>query len=195
MRSAPRPLPRRHAREPRRRRARLDARRGARVARARQGRRHASRGPARRCPASTASCRSTGSGASRPRISRRASCSPSTARTSAGSGPDPGFLERAPLVVNVDHHHDNTRFGAVNLVVADASSTAEIVRDLLGELGVALTPEIAEALYVGLVTDTGRSSTRTRPRRRSGSPPSWSRRAPTSTASSSRSTRRCSSRS
>ncbi len=65
-------------------------------------------------------------------------------------------LDRALLVVDVDHHHDNSRFGAVNLVVPDASSTAEIVRDVLAELGVALTPQIAEALYVGLVTDTGR---------------------------------------
>jgi phosphoesterase RecJ-like protein len=71
-------------------------------------------------------------------------------------GPDDAVLGQAKLVVNVDHHHDNNRFGAVNLVVDDASSTAEIVRDLLAELGVALTPEIAEALYVGLVTDTGR---------------------------------------
>jgi phosphoesterase RecJ-like protein len=71
-------------------------------------------------------------------------------------GEDPALLETARLVVDVDHHHDNTRFGAANLIVADASSTAEIVRDLLWELGVQLTPEIAEALYVGLVTDTGR---------------------------------------
>ncbi len=71
-------------------------------------------------------------------------------------GPDPEVLHSAPLVINVDHHHDNSRFGAVNLVVADASSTGEIVRDLLDELGVALTPEIAEALYIALVTDTGR---------------------------------------
>jgi phosphoesterase RecJ-like protein len=71
-------------------------------------------------------------------------------------GPDDAVLGQAKLVVTVDHHHDNNRFGAVNLVVDDASSTAEIVRDLLAELGVALTPEIAEALYVGLVTDTGR---------------------------------------
>src|SRR5262245_9079089 len=71
-------------------------------------------------------------------------------------GPDPEVLHSAPLVVNVDHHHDNTRFGAVNVVVADASSTGEIVRDLLHELGVELTPEIAEALYIALVTDTGR---------------------------------------
>jgi phosphoesterase RecJ-like protein len=71
-------------------------------------------------------------------------------------GPDPEPLERAQLVVDIDHHHDNTRFGAVNLVVAGASSTAEIIRDVLGGLGVALTPDLAEPLYVGLVTDTGR---------------------------------------
>jgi bifunctional oligoribonuclease and PAP phosphatase NrnA len=71
-------------------------------------------------------------------------------------GPDDELLDRARLVVDIDHHHDNTRFGAVNLVVDDASSTAEIVRDVLRELDVALTPQIAEALYVALVTDTGR---------------------------------------
>jgi phosphoesterase RecJ-like protein len=71
-------------------------------------------------------------------------------------GPDPEVLHSAPLVVNVDHHHDNTRFGAVNLVVAEASSTGEIVRDLLNDLDVELTPEVAEALYIALVTDTGR---------------------------------------
>jgi bifunctional oligoribonuclease and PAP phosphatase NrnA len=71
-------------------------------------------------------------------------------------GPDPEVLASAPLVLNVDHHHDNTRFGTVNLVVPDASSTGEILRDLFDELGVQLTPEIAEPLYIALVTDTGR---------------------------------------
>ena len=71
-------------------------------------------------------------------------------------GPDPEPTRRAKLVVDVDHHHDNTRFGDVNLIVADASSTAEIVRDVLAELEVELTPKIAEGLYVALVTDTGR---------------------------------------
>jgi len=71
-------------------------------------------------------------------------------------GPDQSIRERARLVIDVDHHHDNSRFGDVNLIIPDASSTAEIVRDLLAELGVGLTPEIAEALYVALVTDTGR---------------------------------------
>src|SRR4051794_39757480 len=71
-------------------------------------------------------------------------------------GSDAQVLSRPRLVVDVDHHHDNSRFGNVNLIVPDASSTSEIVRDLLTELDVALTPEIAEALYVALVTDTGR---------------------------------------
>ena len=71
-------------------------------------------------------------------------------------GPDDDAVRRAKLVLDIDHHHDNSRFGSVNLIDAGASSTAEIVRDVLRELGVALTPEIAEGLYVALVTDTGR---------------------------------------
>ncbi len=70
-----------------------------------------------------------------------------------------GFLrDRSARVVNIDHHHDNTRFGAVNLVDVEASSTAEIIFALSKLLGAKLTPEIASALYVGLVTDTGRFS-------------------------------------
>ncbi len=71
-------------------------------------------------------------------------------------GPDPEVLQTAPRVINIDHHHDNTRFGDVNLIVAAASSTAEILRDVIRELGVDLTSEIAEALYIAVVTDTGR---------------------------------------
>ncbi|HEX9415727.1 MAG TPA: bifunctional oligoribonuclease/PAP phosphatase NrnA [Gaiellaceae bacterium] len=76
-----------------------------------------------------------------------------------------GLLEHARLVVDIDHHHDNTRFGDINVIVSDASSTGEILRDLLRLLGVELTPEIAEALYIALVTDTGRFQyTNTTPR-------------------------------
>src|SRR3712207_5768637 len=31
-------------------------------------------------------------------------------------GPEPSLLERAPLVINIDHHHDNSRFGHLNLI-------------------------------------------------------------------------------
>jgi phosphoesterase RecJ-like protein len=67
------------------------------------------------------------------------------------------FLQTAGVrIVNIDHHHDNTRFGHVNLVVGDASSTAEIVYALARELGVEITKPLAEALYIALVTDTGK---------------------------------------
>ena len=70
--------------------------------------------------------------------------------------PDPELLRAVPLVLDIDHHHDNTRFGHINLIVPNASSTGEVLRDLFVELGVDLTPDIAEALYIALVTDTGR---------------------------------------
>jgi bifunctional oligoribonuclease and PAP phosphatase NrnA len=71
-------------------------------------------------------------------------------------GAEPGVVDAARFTVNIDHHHDNPRFGDVNLVVSDASSTGEVLADVIRELGVALTPDIAEALYIALVTDTGR---------------------------------------
>jgi phosphoesterase RecJ-like protein len=78
---------------------------------------------------------------------------------------DCGNMDRMPVdfiqesgcrIVNIDHHHDNTRFGDVNLVKGDASCTAEIVYELARELGTEITKPLAEALYIGLVTDTGK---------------------------------------
>ena len=71
-------------------------------------------------------------------------------------GPETALLEKAQLVVDIDHHHDNSRFGKVNHIVGHASSTGEILADVFRELGVSLTPAIAEALYIAVVTDTGR---------------------------------------
>src|SRR5437870_7634232 len=48
-------------------------------------------------------------------------------------GADPAPIERAKLVLDIDHHHDNTRFGQINLIVADASSTSEVLRDVFAE--------------------------------------------------------------
>jgi bifunctional oligoribonuclease and PAP phosphatase NrnA len=78
---------------------------------------------------------------------------------------DCGNIDRVPVdwltaggneVINIDHHHDNTLFGDINLVEVDASCTAEIVYDLALLLGAKISPEIASALYVGLITDTGK---------------------------------------
>jgi bifunctional oligoribonuclease and PAP phosphatase NrnA len=65
-------------------------------------------------------------------------------------------LKTAPRILNLDHHHDNTHFGTVNHVLPSASCTAEIIWDLIADLGVELTQPMAEALYVGVVTDTGK---------------------------------------
>jgi phosphoesterase RecJ-like protein len=62
---------------------------------------------------------------------------------------------RGHLVV-LDHHHDNQRFGTVNLVWTDAAATAVVVHELARRLGWSLDRDVALALYVGLVTDTGR---------------------------------------
>jgi bifunctional oligoribonuclease and PAP phosphatase NrnA len=67
-----------------------------------------------------------------------------------------GVLRDGRHLLNIDHHHDNTRFGTVNHVVPEASCTAEIVWDLMGGLHVRPTQPLAEALYIGLITDTGR---------------------------------------
>jgi len=78
---------------------------------------------------------------------------------------DCGNIDRMPVeflrrdgarVLNIDHHHDNTRFGTVNVVDTGASCTAAIVHEIARRLGAEITPEIASALYVGLVTDTGK---------------------------------------
>jgi phosphoesterase RecJ-like protein len=78
---------------------------------------------------------------------------------------DCGNIDRTPAaalkregarILNIDHHHDNTRFGTINHVDPEASCTAEMVWDLMKALGVRPDHEVAEALYVGLVTDTGR---------------------------------------
>jgi phosphoesterase RecJ-like protein len=59
-------------------------------------------------------------------------------------------------LLNIDHHHDNTRFGTLDYVVPGASCTAEIIWELMGGLGVSPAPDVAQALYIGLITDTGR---------------------------------------
>jgi phosphoesterase RecJ-like protein len=77
---------------------------------------------------------------------------------------DCGNIDRTPAsvlstgahLVNIDHHHDNTRFGTLNLVVPEASCTAEVIWEIMNELGITPSGVTADALYVALVTDTGR---------------------------------------
>ncbi|MDX6522513.1 MAG: bifunctional oligoribonuclease and phosphatase NrnA, partial [Gaiellales bacterium] len=77
-------------------------------------------------------------------------------------GPDHEQLRAGfAQVIDVDHHHDNSRFGDINYVDGHASSTAEILARVFDGVGIELSQPVAEALYVGLVTDTGRFQYRT----------------------------------
>ena len=88
-----------------------------------------------RCPTSTASSSSTACRARCPPTSTSARSSSSTAATSTATRSG-AFKREEAHILNIDHHHDNTRFGTVNHVVEDASCTAEIVWDLMRALGV-----------------------------------------------------------
>ena len=76
---------------------------------------------------------------------------------------DCGSLERLALpltswdglVVNIDHHHDNTRFGDLVFVRGEASSTSELVCDIARALGLQPSRQAAEALFAGISFDTG----------------------------------------
>lgn len=63
------------------------------------------------------------------------------------------LFEQAKKTVCIDHHVSNLAFSDVNQIVPDASSTSELIYDLLEKEKI--TKEIAEALYLGIVHDTG----------------------------------------
>ncbi|MEE8423929.1 MAG: bifunctional oligoribonuclease/PAP phosphatase NrnA [Thermodesulfobacteriota bacterium] len=64
-------------------------------------------------------------------------------------------LQHKGVVLNIDHHYANSRFGDVNLIDGEASSTGEIVYEVLSSLSVEITADIAKNIYVSIMTDTG----------------------------------------
>lgn len=68
-----------------------------------------------------------------------------------------GLQNRSPstVVLNIDHHGDNSLFGTLNCVDAKASSTSELLWHIMKTAGWTITPRIAECLYTGIVADTG----------------------------------------
>ena len=64
-------------------------------------------------------------------------------------------LKRGKPLINIDHHITSDYFGSINLVDAKASSTAELVFNLLKKMGFKINKQIAELLYLGIMTDTG----------------------------------------
>ncbi|MDF2541611.1 MAG: phosphoesterase RecJ domain protein [Herbinix sp.] len=63
------------------------------------------------------------------------------------------YYKTAKKTINIDHHISNTLFGQVNHVVADASSTCEVLFDIFEER--LISKDIAEDLFVGMIHDTG----------------------------------------
>ena len=68
-----------------------------------------------------------------------------------------GLKERSPgtVVLNIDHHEDNTRFGTLNCVDSEASSTSELLWRIMTAVNWPITQTIAECLYIGAAADTG----------------------------------------
>lgn len=64
-------------------------------------------------------------------------------------------LREAEFWINIDHHVSNTYFGHLNYVEPSAAATAELIFQVIKALNVAITKEVATALYLGIVTDTG----------------------------------------
>jgi phosphoesterase RecJ-like protein len=62
---------------------------------------------------------------------------------------------RIPVVINIDHHITNTRFGLLHYIDTKACSTAEIVYRLIKAMDISITKEIATSIYTGILTDTG----------------------------------------
>ncbi len=58
-------------------------------------------------------------------------------------------------IVNIDHHPFNTEFGDVNFCDSSKIATCELVYELIKELNVDISTEVAEALYLGIITDSG----------------------------------------
>jgi phosphoesterase RecJ-like protein len=59
------------------------------------------------------------------------------------------------VALNIDHHISNKAYALENLIVSDASATAEILAGIFMDLGYEMDPITAQALYVGIATDTG----------------------------------------
>ncbi len=63
-------------------------------------------------------------------------------------------LDSAAFSINIDHHPTNERYGKINYIDGDASSTCEIIFGLFENSGL-IDKDIATMLYTGLSTDTG----------------------------------------
>jgi phosphoesterase RecJ-like protein len=64
-------------------------------------------------------------------------------------------VSQVPVLINIDHHLTNTRFGSLQLIDPQASSTAEVVHRLIYTMEIPINTGIAYAIYTGIMADTG----------------------------------------
>jgi len=64
-------------------------------------------------------------------------------------------VRQIPVIINIDHHITNTRFGHFQLIDTSACATAEIIYRLIKQMGVPIDKAIATSIYTGILTDTG----------------------------------------
>jgi len=64
-------------------------------------------------------------------------------------------IENRGLLINIDHHGSNSRYGNINWVNARSASTGELVYQLLKQASWPITPQIADCLFTAISTDTG----------------------------------------
>ena len=65
------------------------------------------------------------------------------------------FVKQIPVIVNIDHHVTNTRFGHLQLIDTSACATAEIVYRLIKQMGLSFGKAVATSIYTGILADTG----------------------------------------
>lgn len=68
----------------------------------------------------------------------------------------PVLQERFPRVaINVDHHISNSKYGDVNLIDGGSAAAGELLAGIFIDNGYPIDPVTAQALYIGIATDTG----------------------------------------
>lgn len=64
-------------------------------------------------------------------------------------------MKKSKFIVNIDHHVSNTKFGDINIIDIDSSSTCEMVYFIIKNMGLTIDQQIATCIYMGIVTDSG----------------------------------------
>jgi len=65
------------------------------------------------------------------------------------------IFDKTKVTINIDHHKTNNGYAALNYVVGGASSTGEVLFNIFREKNIEITKDMAECLYVSILTDTG----------------------------------------